>query len=95
MANYLIATYTAPGSADAARSVNQQLRDNAALVGLTIPPGIVWTPSTAGCVNLAFALDGPDPERERFVAWLTMELMPARWTTTRDALPADDTYNLV
>lgn len=56
--------------------------------------GILWTPGP-GCSNLALELEGgTTEEQERFAHMLTMALMPAKWTTTKDPIPEVDTCEL-
>ena len=76
MINYLIAFGDKP-----APTFVGKLREICAHEGIDLKGLIVTT--GPGCYNLAIRI----PENENFVNQLTMALMPARWSTTQDAVP--------
>ncbi len=92
----LIATSKQPPNQLAFDEVCKGLRDYFKQDNLEIINGIIWT-SGPGCSNLSFELaesNKPIENIEKAVNCLTMNLMPAKWTTTNDPLPAVDTFEL-
>jgi hypothetical protein len=89
----LIATATKPKAMDNFTELCSLFRAAAVEGGLRIPEGILWT-SGPGCTNLAFDVEGDEDVAERFIKAITMQLMPAKWTTTKDSLPEFDTCNV-
>lgn len=72
-----------------------QLRKGTAESGMEITSGILFT-TGPGCNNLAFEIAGYECEDQAsaFADALTMALMPAKWGTTNDTIPAEDVNEL-
>lgn len=89
---YLIATATKPKGDDNFKELCGLIRSSAEEHELLkVTGGITWVPGP-GCNNLAFEIEGDEAEAEKFVSALTMALMPAKWTTTSDEIPEQDTW---
>ena len=88
----LVATATRPLNFE---SFCAQLRRGTEESGMKITSGIIITPGP-GCNNLAFELAGYEcqEQADRYADALTMALMPAKWSTTPDNLPTEDTNEL-
>lgn len=90
----LIATLKTP-TADGFRGFCDALRLAAEQHGFDIPQGIIYTGGKNGCANLAFELNGnSEDDQSEFANEVTFAMQPARWTTTTDELPAEDTFAL-
>ena len=88
---YIIATATKPLGEDNFKFICRMLRERAKEGNLEITSGIIWTPGP-GCNNVAFQVTGDEKEAEKFLNAITMALMPAKWGTTADAVPSEDTW---
>ena len=89
----LIATSKFPPDLEGFDIICEAIRDLALEDNLKVPKGIIWT-NGPGCYNLSFELIGDEKKAEELANVLTYNLMPSKWCTTSDDLPAEDTYQL-
>jgi len=89
----LIATAIGPKSAKNFGLMCKLIREAAKDNGIEIKGGIYWTYGQ-GCCNVAMELVGDEEKKKKFADMLTMGLMPAKWGTTYDDIPAEDTCDI-
>ena len=86
----LIATTMTPETADNARTIHNAIAAAVEDAGIKLV-GATWVKGP-GCNNFGIALEGAEAACESLANYLTMAMMPARWTTTSDPIDAGLDY---
>ena len=91
----LIATATSPNDIQGFKNICDIIRESidTDFRDVKLESGVYWVKGY-GCTNLAFELSGTDKAIESYANKITMSFMPAKWSTTLDAIPDTDTCTL-